>query len=124
MADKFNAPHQTGLELSSFFPYRLSVLSNRVSRGIAALYGERFNLSLPEWRVMAIVAEFPDSSAATVAEKTAMDKVAVSRAVKGLMAQGRIERHMSPDDLRRSVLALSKNGQEIYERIVPLAKNL
>ncbi|MCA1778441.1 MAG: MarR family transcriptional regulator, partial [Xanthomonadaceae bacterium] len=42
------------LELENFLPYRLSVLSNRVSQGIAATYEQRFGLSVTEWRVIAI----------------------------------------------------------------------
>ncbi|MGF1607637.1 MAG: MarR family winged helix-turn-helix transcriptional regulator [Rhodothalassiaceae bacterium] len=110
------------LRLAEFLPYRLSVLSNTVSRAIAESYEQRFNLSLPEWRVMAVLAETPDISAGEVAQRTAMDKVAVSRAVKRLLKAGRIERHTAPTDRRRSVLALSYDGESIYRQIVPLAQ--
>lgn len=109
------------LILKGFLPYRLSTLSNRISRAIADRYEERFALSLPEWRTMAILAEESDISAADVADRAAMDKVAVSRAVKNLLETGRIERHFSPEDRRRSVLALSDLGREVYEKVVPLA---
>lgn len=109
------------LILKGFLPYRLSTLSNRISRAIADRYEERFSLSLPEWRTMAILAEESDISAAEVADRAAMDKVAVSRAVKNLLETGRIERHFSPEDRRRSVLALSELGREVYEKVVPIA---
>ena len=109
------------LQLASFLPYRLSTLSNRISRAIADLYEERFQLSLPEWRVMAVLGEEPDLSATEVAERTAMDKVAVSRAVNRLIEAGRLERHFAADDKRRSVLALSAHGRRVYRQIVPLA---
>lgn len=109
------------LKLADFLPYRLSVLSNRISRDIADGYEERFQLTLPEWRVMAILGEEPDLSAGQVAERTAMDKVAVSRAVNKLLEQGRIERHFANEDKRRSVLALSPSGEEIYREIIPIA---
>lgn len=111
------------LQLASFLPYRLSTLSNRISRAIADLYEERFQLSLPEWRVMAVLGEEPDLSATEVAERTAMDKVAVSRAVNRLIEAGRLERHFAADDKRRSVLALSAHGRRVYRQIVPLAIN-
>ena len=50
-----------------------------------------------------------------------MDKVAVSRAVKQLLKVRRIERRLSPDDRRRSMLRLSAKGAGIYQQIVPLA---
>ena len=110
------------LALERFLPYRLSVLANTVSRALARQYQERFGLSVPQWRVMAVLGRFPDLSANEVAEKTAMDKVMVSRAVAGLMKDGRLERRLAEDDRRRSVLRLSPLGREVYERIVPLAR--
>lgn len=109
------------LLLAEFLPYRLSVLSNRISRSIADGYEGKFQLTLPEWRVMAVLGEEPDLSAGQVADRTAMDKVAVSRAVNKLLEMGRIERHFANEDRRRSVLALSDKGQEVYREIVPIA---
>lgn len=109
------------LKLKNFLPYRLSVLSNRISQAIADRYQERFSLSLPEWRTIAILGEESDLSAAEVSDRTAMDKVAVSRAVKNLLATNRLVRHFSSDDRRRSVLSLSMDGRKVYEEVLPLA---
>ena len=109
------------LILRKFLPYRLSVLSNRISQAIADRYEEKFSLSLPEWRMIAVLGEESDLSAAEVSQRTAMDKVAVSRAVKNLLATGRLERHFSNDDRRRSVLSLSTKGREVYQKVLPLA---
>lgn len=108
------------LDLEQFLPYRLSVLSNRVSGNIAKLYGDRYGLAIPEWRVITILALYPGSSASEVSERTAMDKVAVSRAVARLLERGYIKRETHGDDRRRSVLALSAAGFEVYETIAPL----
>jgi DNA-binding MarR family transcriptional regulator len=109
------------LILQKFLPYRLSVLSNRISQAIADLYEEKFSLTLPEWRMIAVLGEESDLSAAEVSQRTAMDKVAVSRAVKNLLASGRLERHFSNDDRRRSVLSLSDKGRKVYQKVLPLA---
>ena len=113
----------TKLRLEDFLPYRLSILSNRISGAIAASYEKRFGLSMWEWRIMAVVAETPDISAGEVAERAAMDKVAVSRAVSRLLAGGRLLRHFSADDRRRSALRLSKAGEKLYAQVVPLARD-
>ena len=109
------------LDLTSFLPYRLSILSNTVSAAIAKIYAKRFGLSVPAWRVMAILAQHPGLSAAGVAERTAMDKVAVSRAVAQLLEAGNVERQVADDDRRRSVLTLSAKGWRIYDEVIPLA---
>ena len=109
------------LELENFLPYRLSVLSNRVSQTIADMYQKRFGLAITEWRVMAVLGRFPDLSANEVAERTAMDKVAVSRAVAKLLERSLIKREIHSDDRRRSVLALSEVGYTVYDEIAPMA---
>ncbi|TCT21619.1 MarR family winged helix-turn-helix transcriptional regulator [Thermomonas haemolytica] len=109
------------LVLERFLPYRLSVLSNRLSGAIAREYSQRFDLGVTEWRVMAILGRTPDLSANQVAQRSAMDKVAVSRAVARLLASGRIEREFDENDRRRSVLRLSEAGYAIYDAVVPLA---
>jgi DNA-binding MarR family transcriptional regulator len=109
------------LDLGNFLPYRLSVLSNTVSTAIAGAYAQRFGLTIPQWRVIAVLARTPGLSAAAVAERTAMDKVAVSRAVAGLKRAGRTRRAMARSDRRRSMLTLTARGREVYARIVPWA---
>ena len=109
------------LDLEHFLPYRLSVLSNTVSTALAGAYARRFGLSIPQWRVIAVLARNPGISAAAVAERTAMDKVAVSRAVAGLARAGRVKRTLARSDRRRSVLILTARGREVYMRIVPYA---
>ena len=113
-------PHAE-LDLEHFLPYRLSVLSNRVSSAIARVYSERFGLGVTEWRVMAVLGRYPDLSANEVAQRTAMDKVAVSRAVARLVEAGRLDREVHDDDRRRSVLRLSEAGYRIYDEVAPLA---
>ncbi|WP_374601308.1 MarR family winged helix-turn-helix transcriptional regulator [Arenimonas sp.] len=114
-------PERDILDLAHFLPYRLSVLSNRISQDIARLYADRFDLGVTEWRVLAVLGRRDDLSAREVAERTAMDKVAVSRAVASLQAAGRIERDTHGDDRRRSVLRLSPAGRAIYEDVAPMA---
>lgn len=109
------------LILKEFLPYRLSVLSNRVSGAISRLYQQKVDISIPEWRVIAILGEFSDLSAGEVAERTAMDKVAVSRAAGRLVEVGYIARSTDPADKRRHQMALTKKGRTIYETVVPVA---
>ena len=117
-------PRHPGLDLEHFLPYRLSVLSNRISQAIATRYAQRFGIGVTEWRVVAVLGRYLDLSAGAVAARTAMDKVAVSRAVARLLERGLVERDTHGDARRRSVLALSRNGQRIYDDIAPLALDL
>ena len=109
------------LILEEFLPYRLAVLSHTVSTTIAKVYEKRFGLSIPEWRVIAILGRFPGLSAVEVADRTMMDKVAVSRAVTKLIKNGRIDRQFADADRRRSILNLSEEGQNVHNEVAPLA---
>jgi len=108
------------LELERFLPYRLSVLSNRVSNAISSEYHRRFGLAITEWRVMAVLGRYPGLSAREVTERTAMDKVAVSRAVARLLERELLKRDIHGDDRRRSVLTLSEAGYSVYDEVAPM----
>lgn len=116
-----SAVRRDALHLDRFLPYRLSLLTNTVSAALADTYAERFRLSIPEWRIVAVLAHSPGLSAAEVAARTAMDKVAVSRAVARLAAAGRVRRRRAPGDRRRFFLDLTPAGRRVYRRIVPWA---
>ncbi len=112
------------LELDRFLPYRLSILSNRISGAIARQYSARFDLSVPEWRVMAVLGGAPGLTAREVAERTEMDKVQVSRAVQSLVRARRVQREQHPHDGRSAHLSLTARGRAIYDEIAPLALHL
>jgi DNA-binding MarR family transcriptional regulator len=120
---KRQKPDETpaALELERFLPYRLSVLTNRISTAIARAYARRFRLTVAEWRVMAVLGRFGAMPANAVAGRTAMDKVRVSRAVARLIRSGRLLRRSDAADRRRSLLALTAAGRAVYEEIGPHA---
>lgn len=109
------------LILERFLPYRLSVITNRISDALSRHYATRFGIGIPEWRVIANLGRHPGVSANEVAERTAMDKVTVSRAVAALERKGLLERARDDADKRRSRLVLSEKGQKVYAEIAPLA---
>ncbi len=109
------------LALEHFLPYRLSVLANRVSRAIARRYSKAFGLTVPEWRVIAVLGRRPELTAKDIAEATEMDKVAVSRAVARLVAAQRVACETDPADARRQLLRLTTLGEKVRARIAPMA---
>jgi DNA-binding MarR family transcriptional regulator len=108
------------LALERFLPFRMSVLGNRLTRMVARVYAQRYRLSAPEWRTLAVLGRYGATTANRVVEYTAMDKVRVSRAVAKLLTSGYITRHADPKDRRRAILGLTPAGAGIYREIVPL----
>ena len=109
-----------GLILDEYMPYRLSIASNAVSKLIARAYEDRFGLTIPQWRLMAVLAEKPLTQQAIVA-RTAMDKVTVSRAAQGLVNRHLVGRAALEVDGRSHLLALTEKGRELHAEIAPLA---
>lgn len=110
--------------LEDFLPYRLSVAASRVSRLFAQRYAEDFDLSIPEWRVLATVGRFGTLSPSAVGESTAMDKVKVSRAAGTLVARGLLRQSADPNDGRGRLLRLTRKGATLHNNVVPLAREL
>lgn len=112
------------LILDDFLPYRLSYTANLVSDTIARAYDALFGLTIPEWRVVAVVAESSGISQAAIGQKTRMDKVTVSRAAIALVERGLLVREKHPEDRRAHQLALSDTGRELYRAVAPKALEL
>ena len=111
----------TGLSLDDFMPYRLSVLSNAVSRSIAGIYEKEFDITIGQWRVIAVLGEATALTSTEVATRTVMEKPAVSRATASLLERGLIDRTPDNADRRRAPLKLTRAGRAIYDAVIPLA---
>lgn len=112
------------LQLERFLPYRLSITSNLVSERIARAYESLFGLSIPEWRLVAVVAEAGAITQAQIGERTLMDKVTVSRAAIALVGRGLLVRSPNASDRRSHLLSLSDAGRALYEAVAPKALEL
>ena len=114
----------TTLKLDAFLPYRLSIASNAVSDAIATAYRTLFGLRIPEWRLVAVLAEDGGMSQQALCGRTRMDKVTVSRAAIALADRRLVERTPNPDDQRSHLLALTPEGWALYEQVAPKALEL
>ena len=109
------------LRLDAFLPYRLSVASNAVSTRISASYRKRFGLKVPEWRLIAILAEGSEMTPQALGNAARIDKISVSRAAAALIERGLIVARDNPGDGRSHLLALTADGQALYAEIAPAA---
>lgn len=113
------------LELQGYLPYRLAVTYNLVSRAFATQCRETTGLSIPEWRVLAVLGgQTTALTSQDVVHRTAMDKAKVSRAVSSLVDKQLIRRDGDAYDHRLNRLSLTPSGQEIYRTVVPMALSL
>ena len=107
--------------LKEFLPYQLSITSNAVSGRIALEYRTRFGLSVPEWRVMAVLGDSGALTQRDLTSLTVMDKVAVNRACKVLEERKLVSRRPNAQDGRSHLLELTAEGVRMHDEIMPLA---
>jgi DNA-binding MarR family transcriptional regulator len=108
-------------DLNEFLPYQLAVAAAHVSRGFAELYRAEFGLSIPEWRVLAHLAQSGTVSVREIQARVDMDKSKVSRAAARLEAAGLIEKRAHGVDRRLLDMSLTPAGRDLIARIVPIA---
>lgn len=114
-------PMTQDTRLKEFLPYQLSITSNAVSGRIALEYRQRFGLSVPEWRVMAVLGDSGRLTQRDLTRMTLMDKVAVNRACKVLEERGLVSRRPNAQDGRSHLLELTEPGVRMHDEIMPLA---
>ncbi len=114
-------PAAASLSLERFAPYRLALLSHEVSVAVSQLYTERFNLSRPEWRILAALGERRTMAAKDIVDYSTMDKMQVSRAVAKMLGSGLVVSVEDPQDRRQKILKLSPKGAALRDKIAPLA---
>lgn len=114
---------QAVVTLDQFWPYLVTVLSDRIARRTAQLI-KAHGLNLSQWRVLAAIAEVPGRTSAEVVAITPMDKGIVSRATKALLARGSVRREASQTDGRLSHLHLTPSGEQLYNEIMPLVQEV
>ena len=107
--------------LAEFLPYRLAIVTESIARVFAENYEGSFNLTIPEWRALAVIAEHGTLSPTAVGQHTMMDKVKVSRAAQSLVAKGMLRQSQDPRDGRGRLLRLTRKGETTHSRMVPFA---
>lgn len=119
-----NGSWESPLELQGYLPYRLAVTYNMVTRAFANQCRETTGLSIPEWRVLAVLGLQASLTSQDVVNRTAMDKAKVSRAVSSLVDKGLILRDGDPYDHRLNRLSMTAAGEQVYRTVVPMARTL
>ena len=109
------------LRLDDYLPYRLSVAANAVSQLIARAYVDRFGLTVPQWRLMAVLGEDSPLTQQALCGRTVMDKVSVMRAARSLLQRRLVKRQPNAEDGRSHRLSLTAAGERMYAQVAPLA---
>lgn len=108
--------------LANFLPYRLDYLAKRMSSAFSLIYKTEFDISVPEWRVTALLGEHGKLTSSMICTLSLMDKVKVSRAISGLRKKGWVDEIVDCKDNRAKLISLSEQGLLCYSEISPRAR--
>ena len=109
-------------ELADFLPYRIAVLSERVSRRLSLIYGAEAGITVAEWRVLVHLARCHQVSVREIHDCVNLDKPRVSRAVTRLTEAGLVAKTGSATDQRLLSISLTDEGHALLGHILPRAR--
>ena len=107
------------LRLETFLPYRLNRAAAVASKHFSTIYRNEFNLTVPEWRVLATLGPVGRASAKEIGQHSAMHKTKVSRAVSSLQQRRWVARAQDELDRRIEHLSLTTSGKAAFRRLAP-----
>jgi DNA-binding MarR family transcriptional regulator len=110
----------TEFKLTRFLPFRLNRLAAEISEQLASLYAGRFQIDIPQWRVLATLSAGGDWTARAIVASTRTHKSTISRAVEALEDRGLIEAVQSKTDKREYRLRLTAAGRRLFAELAPL----
>jgi DNA-binding MarR family transcriptional regulator len=119
--DNINKEKIDSVQLKQFVPYRMVHLAANISLALSKIYKQEFDITIPEWRVLAQLAEQKKLYSKNIGEITSMNKSKVSRAVKALESKAYLIRQTDKNDNRAAYLSLTSQGKTLYQNIAPKA---
>lgn len=105
------------LNLDTFLPYQLTNIATRVSNDFAQVYQGKYDLNIPQWRLLANLAQYGQSNAKDLCTQANMDKSTVSRALKALINKNLVCSKLNENDKRATLLVLSEKGECLHSKI-------
>lgn len=104
------------MQIETFFPYRLAVVAEALSRHLITVYGRKYGVSREEWRMLFLLADALTLDSLELAQRSSLDKVQVSRAAARLERKGMITRSILDADKRLRNYTITPKGQSIFQR--------
>lgn len=116
------------LQIQDFPTFLLMRLAVATRNSITLRYLKPHGVTLPEWRLLALVARYDTLQFGEVTAGSSMDKGQVSRTLHAIHLKGLVQLNTSAQAERRSPLSprvevsITPAGLELFERILPVAR--
>ena len=110
------------LEVEDFLSMHFANLSALFHRKVTRRYLEPFDIGLPEWRTLTILARHAPISTRALRSISEMDKGQMSRALVVLAERGLVSRDSDASHMVRQTITLTDAGRALYRKIMPDAR--
>jgi DNA-binding MarR family transcriptional regulator len=114
--------HAANLDLREFPSFLLLRLGTAIQRSVMPQYTRQVGLSLPEWRLLPLLARVSPLQLSALTSLSTLDKALVSRAVRLLSGKGLATVMPDPAHGRRLVIAITPAGQALHDKVLPDAR--
>ena len=131
----WNEPGNEGanLKINEFLTFHLLRLASVAKSSVAREYLDPAGLSVPEWRLLATVANFSPLPFSDITAMTTMDKGQVSRTLRSAQGKGLVASELVPADRRgsadgttssisRVMVSITPSGRALYQKVMPVAQ--
>lgn len=109
----------TLLPISELLSYRMHRVANAISRSAATRYRRDFDVSLGEWRTLALLGEDSTLTLNRLAARAGLDKGADEQGGGKLDERGLLVRESGAG--RSTRLSLSRKGKSVYQGLIEAA---
>ena len=104
--------------------YKIGQLRKLLDRYSSPAVSEQFGLSLAEWRMLSHIHAGGSVTAFWLCRRLQADRAEVSRACASLIRRGYVMSKPNLADARSVLLELTRSGQAMYRRIMPVRLQL
>ena len=119
-----------GLLIDQFLTFHLVRLANAAKTNVTRQYLIDFNLSVPEWRLLALAMRFAPLRFSEMVEHSNMDKGQVSRTLASMAKRGYVNARPIGAKPKRSretislpvIVSVTPKGRKLYESVLPVAQ--
>ena len=119
-----------GLLIDQFLTFHLVRLANAAKTNVTRRYLTDFNLSVPEWRLLALAMRFAPLRFSEMVERSNMDKGQVSRTLASMAKRGYVNARPIGAKPKRNretislpvIVSVTPKGRKLYESVLPVAQ--
>lgn len=105
------------LNLDTYVPYRLAVLSGQIGLTSTRLYRQHFGFGLREWRMIAVLGDSEEETLSELSRLAKVDTGTAARALATLNNRGLVSKRGDAEDQRKVMFKLTEEGRQMLAKV-------